>query len=392
VRLVEPHSEADPAALLFQFLAAAGTFVGRNPYYTVESTRHCLNLFVCVAGKTAKSRKGTSWGYVLTVLRLADTDWAAKKVTTGLSSGEGLIWAIRDPIIESKQVKGRYEQAVTDPGEEDKRLLVVEPEFARVLQSMQRQSNTLSAILRQAFDGLPLNTLVKKEAAACREPHVSIVCHITIEELLKTLNEVESANGFGNRFMFFHAQRSKCLPFGGNLNEEALKGISKKLKEAEEFTSRWLIHVDLNGEAKEMWKALYPKVSADTPGLFGGITSRAEAHVVRLAALYAILNLSDVIAKEHLSAALAVWEYARASAALIFGDAIGDAEADSISQLLISSGSVGCPRTDISNHFKRHKSANEIERALNLLQHRGLARFETEATDGRSVERWFSIS
>lgn len=392
VRLVEPHSEADPAALLFQFLAAAGAFVGKNPYYPIESDRHHLNLFVCVAGKTAKSRKGTSWGHVRKVLRLADPEWAAKKVTTGLSSGEGLIWVIRDPIVERKQVNGRYEQVLTDPGEEDKRLLVVEPEFARVLQAMQRDSNTLSAILRQAFDGHPLNTLIKKQAAACQNPHVAIICHITVEELLKTLNQVEQANGFANRFLFCHAERSKCLPFGGNLNEDDLKGIAEKLKEAESYASKCNILIRFNEETRGIWESNYPGLSADTPGLLGGITSRAEAHVVRLAALYAILDLSEVIAKEHLAAALSVWEYARASAALIFGDAIGDATADSIRQLLIESRSGGCSRTEISNHFKKHKTASEIERALNLLRRRGYARFEIEATDGRSVERWCSVS
>ena len=36
VRTIEPHSEADPVALLAQILASAGNAVGRCPFYQVE--------------------------------------------------------------------------------------------------------------------------------------------------------------------------------------------------------------------------------------------------------------------------------------------------------------------------------------------------------------------
>ncbi len=40
VRMVEPHTEADPAALLFQFLAAIGSIIGRGPQYRARAARH----------------------------------------------------------------------------------------------------------------------------------------------------------------------------------------------------------------------------------------------------------------------------------------------------------------------------------------------------------------
>src|SRR5688572_9129962 len=48
VRTVEPHTEADPAALLVQMLVAAGNVVGSSPHVRVEAERHRMNLFAAV--------------------------------------------------------------------------------------------------------------------------------------------------------------------------------------------------------------------------------------------------------------------------------------------------------------------------------------------------------
>src|SRR5436309_1951663 len=61
VRRIEPHTEADRAALLFQLLAALGNIIGRSAYMIADGARHYLNLFVLLVGLTSKSRKGTSW-------------------------------------------------------------------------------------------------------------------------------------------------------------------------------------------------------------------------------------------------------------------------------------------------------------------------------------------
>lgn len=43
VRTIAPHSEADPVAILVQFLTAVGNAIGRGPYYQVEGDRHGTN-------------------------------------------------------------------------------------------------------------------------------------------------------------------------------------------------------------------------------------------------------------------------------------------------------------------------------------------------------------
>ena len=77
-------------------------------------------------------------------------------MTHGLASGEGLIWEVHDPIEETKPIRkggrhtGEYETIIANQGEADKRLLIIEGEFANVLKVMGREGNTLSPIIRCA--------------------------------------------------------------------------------------------------------------------------------------------------------------------------------------------------------------------------------------------------
>ena len=95
---LDPHTEADPAALLVQFLIAFGNVIGRVPYFTAGADRHFPNEFRVLVGASSKGRKGSSWSTIEHVLGMADADGLNACVQTGLSSGEGLIWAVRDQI------------------------------------------------------------------------------------------------------------------------------------------------------------------------------------------------------------------------------------------------------------------------------------------------------
>ena len=69
VAAVLPQTEADPVALLLQYHAYFGNAVGRGPHYLVENDKHFANLFLLLAGNTAKARKGLSAGRVRHVSR-----------------------------------------------------------------------------------------------------------------------------------------------------------------------------------------------------------------------------------------------------------------------------------------------------------------------------------
>ncbi len=388
VRIMSPHSESDEVALLVTFLTCFGSVVGNRPYFRVESDLHQMRLFPVFVGETAKARKGTSFGNVKQVILAVDPDWG-NNIQTGLSSGEGLIWAVRNEIHKRQPIRenGRvvdYEDVVSDPGVRDKRLLIVEGEFASTLKIMEREGNILSPIIRCAWDSGTLQVLTKHSQARATGAHISIIGHITQGELLNYLTDIQAGNGFGNRFLWLCVKRSKCLAFGGGLNQTDLEPLIERLKEAVEF-AQGTDEIIWAKESRPLWEEIYPELSEGKPGLFGALTARSEAYVTRLACIFALLDLSWEIKPEHLTAALAVWDYAEASVKYIFQNHIGNSLADEIwSALEANSG--GMSRTELSNHFRRNKSSDQLSSALNNLQRLGRIRMETVTTEGRPRE------
>jgi hypothetical protein len=393
-RLFEPASEAHPAALLFQALVCFGGMAGRARYFIVEGDRHHVNENVVLVGRTSKGRKGTSFGRVNSVMSQADMEWAADRVQTGLSSGEGLIWAVRDPIHARHPVKegGRitgYEEVEADPGVRDKRLLVYEPEFANVLKQTERQGNTLSPLLRHAWDGRDLRSMTKNSPARATGAHVSLIGHITDQELRRYLTATESANGFANRFLFVCVKRARLLPFGGHVDEKRVADL------VDEFTAALAFaqtpgEVKLDGGARSLWRAAYTVLSDEPPGLTGALMGRAEAHALRLAMTYALLDQSDAIGEAHLLAGLASWEYADRSVRYVFGEALGDPLADEILDMLRAAPG-GMSRNDLVNAFGRHQSGLRLTKALTLLAQKKLARSEDRHTGGRPAQYWHAL-
>jgi hypothetical protein len=387
VRSIEPYTEADPVALLVQTLVFFGNLIGRNPYYLVEADRHRGNLYAVLVGATSKARKGTSAGRVRSVFEEIDDDWLKSRIKNGLSSGEGLIESVRDPLEKWDEEKG--ESIIVEEGVSDKRLLVLEPEFASALAVMERAGNRLSPLLRDGWDGRTLSTMTIKPKTAT-DPHISVIGHITKDELRARLTRTEMANGFANRFMFFHVCRSKYLPSGGDDMDAAITmELSKRLEDAVKFAQS-VGRLGMAPDTRECWEAVYPTLSAGQPGLLGAITGRAEAQAIRVAFLYALLDRQDRIGVAHLRAALAFWEFSEASAAHIFGNLLGDPVADDILLALRQAGSSGMTRTGISGLFGRNQSADRIGAALRLLATHGLARMVTRGTGGRSAEVWIA--
>lgn len=384
VRLIEPHTEADPVAILVQALVAFGAIVGRGPHYRVEGDEHHGNLFAVLVGGTAKGRKGSSWGQVRRVFKLVDEEWERTRVHSGLSSGEGLIWPVRDPIEKS-------DGEVTDPGITDKRLLVVEPELARLFQVLCRSGNTLSSQLRDAWDRGRLQSMTKNSPAVATGAHVSIIGHITRDELLRHLGETEAGNGFGNRFLWLLVRRSKVLPWGGRLHQENLVSVVHDLCGAVEH-ARTFSRLEPTPDARVLWERVYPILSEAKPGLLGSMIARAEAQVMRLALVYALADQADEIHAEHLTAALALWDYAEASARYVFGEALGDPVADEILAALRSSERGELARDEIRELFSRHKLSSEIGRALRVLEEHGLVQCHKRETGGRPAEVWTLVA
>ena len=291
VRTIEPHSEADSVAILLQFLAAFGNAVGTSPYYQVEGDKHCPKLFVVTSGATSKGRKGTALGRIRQLMEIADPDWERDNIQTGLSSGEGLIFHVRDPASKRGKV-GMIEQV--DAGVADKRLMLVTEEFAGALRVMERAGNTLSPVLRDAWGTSKLQTLTKNSPIKATDSHISIIGHVTDDELRAVLTKVEMANGFANRFLFARVKRSKFLHLNFATLQELGEQIAERLRQA-----RTLGRVTMTDAAAEAWEKNYADLSRDRPGLLGAILGRAEAQVTRIALIYALLDNAERIDLSH---------------------------------------------------------------------------------------------
>jgi hypothetical protein len=316
-------------------------------------------------------------------------DWP--RVVNGLSSGEGLKYNVRDAFSKMERDKrtGETHEVLVDAGVDDKRLLVVEAEFAQVLRQGARAGNTLSATIRSAWDTGTLMTLTKNDPVTATGAHISLIGHITIDELRAELTATDSANGFANRFLFMCVKRSKMLPFGGGpLAQEALRTLGGRIAKAA-ASARSLRAIGMTLQARQTWERVYPVLSEGQTGLLGAVTARAEAQCLRLALAYALADEADVIDRHHLLAAIAIWERAALSARHVFGAALGDRVADEILRALRAAGPAGVTRTDISALFKRNETADRIGAALGLLSRRGLAvHYQQPGQAGRPAEVW----
>lgn len=378
IRKIAPHTEADSGAMLVQLLVAFGNCVGRGPHFRVEDTAHFPNEFAVIVGCSSKARKGTSFNRIVGLLETADAKWRQDCQANGLVSGEGIVHAIRDPA------PGKDGKIVE--GIDDKRLLIVEEELGGALAAAVRRENTLTATLRLAWDGKDLRTLAKNSHERVTAPHVSLIGHVTLDELKAKLRDDALSNGFANRFLWIFARRSRLLPDGGTLRASDLRREGEALKNAVTM-ARTFGELRRDEEAAKLWCDVYPRLSDERPGIVGDVTARMEAHAVRLSLIYALLDCSAVIRLPHLQAALAVCEYGLRSAEYCFGGLSADASA--ILAALTARYPDPLARTDISSQvFHRHKPANAIDAALRELEGAGLAECRRELTNGAPRELW----
>jgi hypothetical protein len=374
VRTIAPHTEAHPAAILLQLLAAFGNLAGRGPHCMVDATRHSLNLYVVLVGDSSKARKGTSWGQIARLFAEVDQPWLSTRVTTARPTASGLVHALRD------------QQPPTD-----RRLLALSEEFASVLHTLKRANGHLSPLLRCAWDSGHLPNLEMHQNLQATGTHISLIAHITQRELAQHLSRTEAQNGFANRCLWTWVQRGNCLPEGGSLSAADLSPVARELRRALDWAAATPeILFQRDAAARDLWQDRYPALSQLRPGMRGAATSRAEAQVLRLSAIYAALDSTSVIGLDHLQAALAVWDYCYSSAALLFGTSTGDPIADRIREAIQASND-GLSKSQIRRLFHGHVEGSRIDAALESLVALGALCAQSEATGGRPSTLWSVI-
>ncbi len=291
MRAVAPHTEADPVGVLGTLLASVGATMG-NLRFIYQGSAQAPNLFVVLVGDSSTGRKGTAGSIAREVMNRTYPDWS-QLIVAGLGSGEGLVG---------------YLKANEKQGEP--RALVMESEFGRLLTVMGREGSTLSPMVRDAWDGVPMGRILAREQSIVHSHHVGIVAHVTPVELRAKLSGTDAANGFGNRFIWLAVRRTRLVPFPASPVEHVdpalFEAVGAAIAEAQAPGE-----VPWSPDARDAWEDLYLELTMHRPwGLLAAMTARTEAQIVRLALVYALLDRSPVIDVPHLRAARALWDYA----------------------------------------------------------------------------------
>lgn len=368
-------TEANPFAIAASAIAYIGCAVGRGPYMPVGNTWHHARFFMLHVGRSGEGRKGDAVSLIKRIARRVEemSEHHAPQVHTGgLSSREGLAYLIHDGYKEGKE---------DVPPVEDKRLLVIESEFVNVLAQCKRDGNTLSAALRDCWDGVSLKPATKTNRLWASNPHVCLLGAITGSELMACMSSRDMTNGFANRFLPYWAERTGLIPFpkatpAAEVDRLAGKVLDVlKFCEAERWVDRDHLRMELSTDASTRWAQLYKGELNDRSHgeRINTLVERRAPMLLRLAMLFALTDCTNVVGVRHIEAALAWIRYSLDSVKFIFGSAKDEAKvveintaAQKIMEFITARRRV--TRTQITREcFGSHKSKNEIDAALDEL-------------------------
>jgi hypothetical protein len=340
-------SEADPVAVLATLMAFFGVMAGRGPYVQISDDRHPALIWPLIMGHTGIGRKGTSLGVAARLVKAAASEFHSENVTSGLSSGEGLIAAVADE--DEGQCGGKTR-------------LVIETEYSNTMKRSGREGNTLSGVLRQAWEGDDLSTLTKISLHATA-PHLGILAHITPGEFRLCASGADMAGGTYNRFLPIYSERSKEIPDGEGAPEDLVANHALVLRELVK-QARDVRKVPLTDAARDYWAdVVYSALSGAQPtdGTVAQFTARATPYARRAAMLYALGDGAAEVDVTHLQAAYALVSYARATAAFVLGTGTGDPRLDKLIVALDTAGVQGLTRSDISRLFSGKLSVPQLD-------------------------------
>ena len=218
--------------------------------------------------------------------------------------------------------------------------------------------------IRCFWDSGDYAPLTKNNPITVKGAHINIITHITMQELAVCLGDVQAFNGFGNRFLWICARRSKLVALPSRMPEAEIAPLQREVwRMVAQAQKRGAMTMTANAEA--MWEGVYPELSKEHTGLAGSIINRAEAQTLRLALVYALLDGQERIEEPHLNAALAMWGYAQDSALYIFGDRASDPLEGKILEIL-QQGPLTA--TELSRTFSGHVSKERLQPILQQLE------------------------
>ncbi len=328
-------TETNAYAIAANFMAYLSCAIGRGVYLPIGNTWHHARLFCLHIGRSGRGRKGDALALVLRLdqaLHRLNESYAPQIHRGGLSSREGLVALMHDGYRQGRQEV---------PAIEDKRLWVVESEFANVLHQGRREGNTLSAALRDCWDGVCLKPATKSNRLYASHPHVCLSGAISPSELTGLLTARELTNGFANRFLMIWAERSQILPFPKATPQASVDALAHRIMKILEFVGanrhdhRDRLQMELSAQAQWRYAQLYRGELNEDPGseLVSAMLERRAPMLLRLAMLFALSDLQTRIDVPHIEAAMAWLRYATASVRYIFVSAAEETKMAQVREL-----------------------------------------------------------
>ncbi|MGV1045399.1 DUF3987 domain-containing protein [Limnohabitans sp.] len=368
-------NESNPYAIATNFLAYLSCAIGRGTFLQIGNTEHHPRIFSLHVGRSGRGRKGDSLALVMKIdefIRAHSPMLCPQIHRGGLSSREGLAALIHDGLQQGNQAT---------PAVEDKRLWVVESEFANVLQQSRRKGNTLSTALRDCWDGVCIKPATKNNRVFASKPHVCLSGAITPSELTALMSSKDLSNGFANRFLIIWAERIKITAFPKPTPPKEIEYLATRTQEVLNFAkadsyqeNNWL-QMELSTTGKWHYGQMYRNVLAQDFGSerVSAVLERRAPMLLRLAIVFALCDLSTKIEIVHLEAALAWINFCSNSVQYVFSTAKEAAHTERISrnsnlllQYLTDQGQSS--RSDILRGcFKGHLSKLEIDACLDYL-------------------------
>lgn len=318
-RIAATGMEINPVAAAAAYLSFLGANAGRDTFLFINNTYHHPRLFTLHIGGTAAGGKGDSQQLTHRIrerIELTHSGLLGMTHRGGLSSREGLASLIHDGYGENK-------------GIDDKRLWVIESEFANVLHQSRRDGNTLSTALRDAWDGSDIKPAAKGRTVTSSAPHIGIHANITPSELKALLCSRDIHNGFFNRFLMVFSENIGLVAFPKPTADEVIDRLASQSADIIRYAKGGYpastngLQMHLSEAAKDCYEAMYPRLRQRHDSEFiGALLARRAPYLLRLAMLFALTNKTHVIEPKHLQAALAWVNYWIDSIKYVFADQV----------------------------------------------------------------------
>lgn len=356
-------TDASLVGLLGATIAYAGALIPGHAYFHRDQTS---SPYIALVGESSIGRKGTAMTRVMDAWSHAlETVTVHRAVLDGINSGEGLVAALH-------YRREHYPQEPTIG-------LLFEEEYATLLASRGRDGSTLDPKMRQAFDGGPLSNRKAGETKTVMPPYwLPALIGITPVELRSRLEPGALQSGSANRWLYLAVTRRDLIP------TNASPAYSKENREAIQAAHRAamrtpaLLVVD---PAVTTRLAEYADFLPTTAfGVAKDLTRRLSIVAFRVALVHALVERSVTVTPGHLERAIGLTEYARRGISWVFGDTIGNPDADLLFRHLQAAGRLR--QNTITRQIIRDPIRRQV--AIDELLRLGRAQVVTIQTSGRA--------